>query len=300
MEASEALEYFIAAKRAEGRSPQTLNQYERFITRFIKWADDPDITAISIAMVRSYIAHLQNTTMRSVSVASHIRPLKVWMRFLCAEELIETEPFRRVKVPAYEKKLHDLISDEDFRKLLNACDLKEHEGRRNAAIISLLYDTGIRVGELINLKHSDIDAKARFARVFGKGAKERVVFFSAQTALALTRYTSRTPAKYRSEYLFTSLRRNVGGQMTVNGVGQMLGRLADKAGVDSRVNPHTFRHTFATNYLRNGGDLNSLMRLMGHADLTILQTYLSLATDDLRAKHEQFSPMARVMKGGRR
>lgn len=298
LQTSQALEYFISAKRAEGRSEQTLIGYERAIDRFLKWAEDPDITAITIGMVRAYITYLQNSDMRRVSVASYIRPLKVFTRFLHAEELITIEPFKRVKVPTFDRKLHDLISDEDFRKLLAACNLQEHEGRRNAAIISVLYDTGVRVGELVNIKHSDIEPKARYARVFGKGSKERVVFYSAHTAVAITRYTSRMPARYRSDYLFTSLRRNVGGRMSVNGVDQMLARLAARAQVTSRVNPHTFRHTFATNYLRAGGDLNSLMRLMGHSDLTILQTYLSLATDDLRAKHEQYSPMARVM--GRR
>ncbi|HET6380468.1 MAG TPA: tyrosine-type recombinase/integrase [candidate division Zixibacteria bacterium] len=296
MKVSEAIDFFMSAKEAEGISPNTVRSYNEKLWRFCKWAGDPDISAISVPLIRSYIAHLQ-PQMRAVSVASYIRPIKVFCRFLEAEELTGPNPFRRVKVPAFEKKLHDIISDEDFRTLLNACNLREHEGRRNAAILCFLVDTGVRVSEMCNLKRDDLDIKGRWARIFGKGGKERIVFFSAQTAIALTRYLSKMPARYRSEYVFTSMRRNVGGRMTPWGVGQMLQRLKERTGVQSRVNPHTFRHTFATNYLRSGGDLNSLMRLMGHADLTILQNYLALANEDLKVKHDQYSPLNLVMGG---
>lgn len=296
----EAIDYFIAAKRSEGRSPQTLENYSARLTRFARWAGNSDLNDITVTLVRNYIFYLQETGMRAASVAGYVRPLKVFCRFMVSEELMLADPFKRVKVPSVEKRLHDLISDTDFRALIASCDLKQHEGRRDAAILHVLYDTGIRVGELIAIKHDHVDTKGGYIKVFGKGNKERIVFFSTHTAMALTRYTSRTPARFKAEWLFTSLRRNVGGQMTGSGVHQMLARLAKRTGVKSRVNPHTFRHTFATNYLRAGGDLNSLMRLMGHADLSILQTYLSLVTDDLRAKHEQFSPMARVMSGGRK
>lgn len=303
MQVSEAIDYFLTAKRSEGRSAATLESYSAHLFRFAKWSDDPDVTGITVAVVRTYIASLQQSDsqwsgqpMAASSVASIVRPLKVMTRFLVAEGITELDPFKRVKIPSVPKRLHALISDEDFHKLLGACDFKVHEGRRNHAILCVLYDTGVRIGELSALRHADMNTGGRYATVFGKGSKERLVFFSAQTAMALTRYTSRTPVRYRhEEWLFTSLRRNVGGRFTSNGVTQMLRRLAALTGVKSRVNPHTFRHTFATNYLRAGGDLNSLMRLMGHADLSILQTYLSLVTDDLRAKHEQFSPMARVM-----
>lgn len=305
MRFSEAIEYFLSAKRAEGRSDATIGSYSAHLYRFAKWADDPMLSAVSPVMVRTYIAFLQTMpgkrgTVRPASVAAMVRPLKVMCRFLVGEELMELDPFKRVKVPSVPRELHELVGDEDFGKMLAACNLSVHEGRRNHAILCFLYDTGVRVSELVGLKHEHLDTKGRYAKVLGKGAKERVVFFSAHTALSLTRYMSRTPKVYRNDtWVFTSLRRNVGKRFTTNGVGQALKRIAARAGVRGPVNPHAFRHTFATNYLRAGGDLNSLMRLMGHADLTILQTYLSLVTDDLRAKHEQFSPMARVMGGKR-
>lgn len=295
---SEAIEYFLAAKRAERKSPRTIEDYATKLWRFAKWAGDPDLSGISVILVRNYIASLQDT-MRPVTVASYIRPLKVFCRFMVAEEVMHVDPFKRVKVPSFDRELHDLLSDDDFKAMLAQCDRSTHEGRRNEAILCFLYDTGVRVNELVNLRVSDLDMHARTALVLGKGHKERHVFFSAATAMVLTRFLGRAPAKYKGQWVFMSAKRGLGSHLTTQGVRQITEAIGRKAGVTSRTNPHTFRHTFATNYLRAGGDLNSLMRLMGHADLTILQTYLSLVTDDLRAKHDEFSPMARI-SGGKR
>lgn len=311
MDLADAIDYFLMAKQAEGLTARTVENYGAQLMRFARWAEDAtgrdlDVTEVKVPLVRQYIADLlrrkQMGDISSATVAAAVRHLKVFTRFAAKESegLLDRDPFRDLKVPKVEGKLHDIVSNEDVQRLLAATDLTTHEGRRDYAIVCFLLDTGVRVGELCNLKHADLDIKGRSAVVYGKGRRQRTVFFSAVTAVALTRYTSRMPAKYRAEWLWTSLRRNVGGRITENGVGQMLRRLGQKSGVGSRVNPHTFRHTFATNYLRAGGDLNSLMRLMGHADLTVLQTYLNLVTDDLRDKHEQFSPMARVMGMQRR
>lgn len=304
MDLEKAIDYFLTTKSAK-LSPRTVEDYSAKLYRFAQWAEVDEVSDLTVHLMRGYVGHLvqrkQAGELSSATVASNLRPLKVFTRWLANEEppLLATDPFKRVEVPEPDKNLHDIIPDEDARALLNACDLNTHEGRRNHAMMCFLLDTGVRVGELTNMKHADLDMKGRAATVIGKGRKQRQVFFSATTAASMTRYIYRTPERYKSEWLWTSIRRNVGGRMTMSGVGQMLRRAKLDSGVKCRVNPHTFRHTFATNYLRAGGDLNSLMRLMGHADLTILQTYLSLANDDLKQKHEQFSAMSRVV-GGRR
>lgn len=301
MDIGAAFQYFLDSKEAEDASPRTLDDYSSKLYRFAK-AEGLDTTDdLNFAVVRSYASGLVRAKnageLSSASVASLLRPVKVFCRWAATQRppLVPENYFEGLKMPKGKLELHDLVSDEEFRSMLDACDLMTHEGRRNHAILCFLMDTGVRVGELTNLKVSDIDQKNRVATVYGKGDKERQVFWSAGTAVSLSRYLHRMPARYRSTWLWTSIRRNVGGQFSSNGVLQMLQRVAKAAGVSCRVNPHTFRHTFATNYLRAGGDLNSLMRLMGHADLTILQRYLSLVNSDLQAKHEQFSPVARVM-----
>lgn len=307
MEIQRAIDYFLTAKGADGLSERTTDDYAAKLYGFVRASGVEQASDITTQAVREYIASLllrkKMGELSSATVAAQVRPLKVFCRFLYHEEppLLAIDPFRKggASVPSVEGKLHDTIPDADFRAMLATCDPNDPEGRRNHAILCFLFDTGVRVGELCNIKHADLDLKGRSCVVFGKGRRQRTVFFSGITAKSLSRYIVRMPRRYRhEEWLWTSVRRNVGGRITENGIGQMLRRAKADSGVTCRVNPHTFRHTFATNYLRAGGDLNSLMRLMGHADLSILQTYLNLVNDDLRDKHEQFSVMGRVV--GRR
>ena len=304
MDIQRAIDYFITAKQADGLSERTTEDYAVKLYGFVRETGVEQVSDITTQVVREFTAGLllrkKMGELSSATVAAQVRPLKVFCRFLVREEppMLAIDPFRKggASVPPVEGKLHDTIPDADFRAMLAQCNLGTHEGRRNHAMLCFLFDTGVRVGELCNLKHSDLDLRGRSAVVYGKGRRQRTVFFSGFTAKSVARYVTRMPHRYRADWLWTSLRRNVGGRITENGVGQMLRRVKKDSGVTCRVNPHTFRHTFATNYLRAGGDLNSLMRLMGHADLSILQTYLNLVTEDLRDKHEQFSPMARLQR----
>lgn len=190
----------------------------------------------------------------------------------------------------------DIIPDSDFRSLLGTCnDRSLNRNRRDEAILMFLFDTGVRVGELSNLRKDDLDMKRRTARVVGKGRKWRTVFFSPQTAVTLQRYLQRqTAVERKSEVVFCGWR---GRPLTTYGVHQMLALRAERAGVVSRVNPHAFRHTFATNFLRMGGDASSLQRILGHSDIsTTIRNYAHLVDEDLSKAHDQFSPMSRVLR----
>lgn len=306
MDIQTGVDLFLSRKESDGLADSTLEDYRLKLYRFVIETDIERVEDITETVISGYLMTLQyrrkSGELSSATVASSIRPIKVFCRWLANRQdpLLLVDPFKYIKVPKVEQRLHDVIDDLSARRLLQACDLTTHEGRRNHAMMCFMLDTGVRVGELTGLRHSDVDVKGHTATVIGKGDKQRQVFFSATTAASILRYTARSPVRYRHpDWLWTSIRRNVGGRFTGNGVQQMLVRVADVAGVTCRVNPHTFRHTFATNYLRAGGDLNSLMRLMGHADLTILQTYLNLVNSDLKAKHEQFSPLGRIAAGRR-
>lgn len=301
MQLDRAIDYFLSAKEAEGLSAQTTKTYAQHLYRFARnmptvgEAEDIDKFAVT-----GYIAKMQaDENFKPVSVNTQTRSLRVFCKWLEDEGLINVSPFRApknpVKMPRFEKRPVDIIPDEDFVALVRTCDDRSvNRNRRDTAILMVLFDTGVRVGELVKLRKDDLDMKARKARVLGKGRKWRTVFFSPQTAVALQRYLQRqTAVERQSEVVFCGWQ---GRPLTTYGVGQMLQSRAERAGVKSRVNPHTFRHTFATNYLRMGGDASSLQRILGHSDIsTTIRNYAHLVDADLSKAHDQFSPMSRVM-----
>ena len=300
MELQRAIDYFLAQKDAEGLSANTTKTYSQHLFRFAK--DMPlveETTDIDKFSVTGYIAKMQsNPRFKPVSVNTQTRSLRVFCKWLEGEDLLRVNPFTAaknpVKMPRFEKRPIDILPDEDFLALLRQCDRSTNRGRRDEATLMFLFDTGVRVGELRDLKKEDLDMKSRKARVVGKGRKWRTVFFSPQTAIALQRYLSRQTGEARtSPHVFMGWK---GKAISVYGVHTALERLARQAGVTSRVNPHTFRHTFATNYLRMGGDASSLQRILGHSDIsTTIRNYAHLVDDDLSKAHDQFSPMSRVM-----
>jgi site-specific recombinase XerD len=292
-----AIEHFLASRRAMNVTSSTLATYAQALYRFarempkVETVEDIDQWAI-----REWLAMLQ-PKVKDVTVKHYYVHLKAFVRFLVKEEVLRSDPFKKVPAPKVEARDVETIPDADFKAMLAACDLQTDIGRRDAAMLMFLYDTGVRVSEMCALKKEHLDLKARQAHVVGKGRKHRVVFFSTHTALGLSRYLTRR--RDGSEYVFVGQKRARGGRILPYGVTQRLRVIGRRAKVTSKVNPHAFRHTFATNYLRAGGDPHSLQRILGHADVsTTIRNYAHLVTDDLQAKHEQFSPLTRVM--GRR
>lgn len=301
MNLERAIDLYLSAKRAEGRTDATIKTYTDHLYRFAKYMPEVEEAGdVDKYNVQQYIARLQQApTISNVSVASLTRSLRAFCSWLYDEDLIRTNPFTaekgRVKVPKAEQRMPTILTDDDFRKLLATCDRSSARGRRDEAILMFLLDTGVRVSELTGLRKDKLDQKGRRAVVFGKGQKERSVFFSPQTALSLARLLGRMTAVDRaSPFVFIGWR---GNRLTSMGVNQMLERRAKDAGVTARCNPHTFRHTFATNYLRLGGNPATLQRILGHTDIsTTIRIYTHLVGDDLAAAHDQFSPMQRVMQ----
>lgn len=301
MNLRDAHDYFISAKVGEGISPKTEHGYRRSFQQFVDSlgeSDQTDVKVITVFSVRDYIRSLQARNLAPMSVARYVRELKVFCRWLRSEDLIPIDPFAdRVKVPTTHSPLMPYIPDADFKKLLEACDRRDHLGRRDYAILCFMWDTGVRVSELTGLRVENLDTRAGTAKVLGKGQKERIVFFDPATRAAMLGYRARLGRLASSPYFFVS-RSNQ--PLKPNAINQLLVRLSKRAGVTVNTNPHAFRHSFARNYLMAGGDLHSLQRLLGHASLEIVKLYLNLSTGDLAQKHEQFSPMSRVALSLRR
>jgi integrase/recombinase XerD len=197
-----------------------------------------------------------------------------------------------LKLPRTPRKVIQTFSHEQIQKLLGVIDMKHPTGFRNYTIILLLLDTGIRLSELIGLKIDDIDFQQSCLLVKGKGNKERVVPFGSQVRRTLRRYVMRfrsEPDSPRTEEVFLS---EDGFSLRPRAVQSMLKRLEKKANLSGiGVNPHRFRHTFAREFLVNGGNIFSLQKILGHSSLEVVKMYVNLMTNDILNQHRRFSPV---------
>ncbi len=308
---SEAIQALLVATRADGRSERTVDSYEQRLRDFLAFLGDRPVDQITVHDVRGYAAHLRSRKERYVdhparerksgglspfTVASHLRAVKRLFNWLVEEEIIAESPARRVKLPKPGRREPKAISREDFLKLLKASEGDELWQRRARALLLFLADTGCRRGGVEYLRVDDIDLEQRLARVTEKGNKTRLVPFSEVTREALEAWLEVRPEN-KGPWLFTSLGPKGKDRLTGDGIRQVLDRLARRAGVKGPVNPHSFRHAFAREYLLNGGDLATLADLLGHSTVQVTWEYYSIfRIRELQKRHEQFSPVANLGK----
>lgn len=290
-----AVSFYLKSKRRAGLSPYTVESYRKTLAKFADHAgEDTPISQITQRTVDDFADSLIDAGLEKETQGHYLRELKVFLRWCGAERLMDDVPV--VTMPRVRAKIKTkLISPDDFAKLVAAAEGKSVWNRRNVAILSLLYDSGCRIGELCNLRAEDVNIDAGQAFVTGKGDKQRVIFFGDRTAIALTRYRMRLELVNSPEWFFVTERLE---QMTPNTVRLMLRRITKRTDVTCDTNPHNFRHSFATNFLRNGGDVMFLKRMLGHSTLAVTEIYTSLVTDDLAKAHSQFSPLARAKDRG--
>jgi integrase/recombinase XerD len=264
-----------------------------------------DVTQISQHEIRAFILylqqkkcfsghrfnHVQNRGLSGHTINCYPRSLRIFFSWLVSEGIIGTNPFDRVKIPRPPRKIIPTFSDSQIRQLLNVINTRAPEGYRNYTIILTLLDTGIRCSELTSLKLADVNLESRLLKVWGKGSKERLVPIGAKVQKALWKYLARyrpEPATPRYDQIFLT---RDGHPLTKDRVEAIVERYGKKAGITGvRLSPHTFRHTMAITFLRNGGDVFSLQRILGHSQLEVLRGYVNLAQSDISRVHQRNSP----------
>jgi site-specific recombinase XerD len=222
-----------------------------------------------------------------------LRTLFAW---LVSEHVLTSSPMDRINPPIHRKDQVQPFTHKQVQAILDATRRSQHP-RRDEAIVFFLLDTGVRASELCGLKMRDLDLGARSCRVVGKGDKERAVCFGRSTAQALWRYL-REQEREPDEPVFLSDRgRRAGEPLTRSGLLQLIHRLGESAGVQvTRCSPHTFRHTFAIEFLRAGGNVFSLQQMLGHTALHMTNKYVAYAQADIENQHRQFSPVERLKR----
>ena len=294
----------------EGKSTKTIQWYTANLKRFAQFLSDnqlPDaVTEIGKEEARQFISHLQTQVTRwqnhpgihdekrlsAFSVHGYARTIKAFWSWLLAEGYVTRNPMTSLKLPKTPRKVISTFSQEQIQKILGAVDTKSSHGFRNYTTILLLLDTGIRLSELINLQMNDIDFLQSFILVKGKGNKERVVPFGSQVRRTLRRYVMHfrpEPDSPRTNEVFLT---EYGLPLTPRAFQSMLLRLSKKAKMPGvRLNPHRFRHTFATQYLVQGGDVFTLQKILGHSSLEVVRVYVNFITSDILQQHRKFSPV---------
>lgn len=270
-----AYEMFMQEQQFRGNSTYTLDYYKRSLSMFIDFCSaEIDIEDLDIMTFKAYQLHIsEHRDINKISVRTYARAVKVFYRWLYFENYIDID-INRLNLMKANKDVILPLSDKEVRLLLSSFDNNSYLSCRDKSICMLMLDCGLRLGEVVNLKINDIDFVNRYFVINGKGSKQRVVPFGSSVSFQLSLYFSyRTSISSASTSVFLTKKHT---DITHNTIKMMFSRLKKKKGL-SRIYPHLLRHTFATNYVYNGGNLEVLRVLMGHSTINITQIYIHLA-----------------------
>ncbi len=285
MKLRESISDFLTDQRSRGNSPATLDYYRRILFRFADFANVTDTAAISLHHCRAWYAELADSQLTSVSVQTYIRGLRAFLEWLYENEYIPEDIPRKFKLPKAQRKTIDILTDDEIRRLFAAFDPATPTGARDLCICSLMLDSGLRLHEVVTLRRDSIHPEDGYAIVSGKGSKQRIVPIGKQTAEAIRRYEFLRPRGGSSFFLCID-----GAPVTDNTLKDLFRKLKHRAEIP-RLHPHLLRHTFATRYLENGGNIYSLQTILGHTSLEMVKRYLHLANTRIRRDFSKYSPL---------
>jgi integrase/recombinase XerD len=287
----------IAVERGLARN--TVEAYSRDLSRLSEFLISQSISTwrdVKPINVRAYVSWLTGQGLNAKTVARHIVTLRRFYRFLETEGLANENPMPALHLAAGARKLPQTLSAEDLRRLLNQPDPKTVLGRRDQAMLELLYATGLRVSELVSLQTRQIDLAGNYLTVKGKGSKMRAVPFgrwAREKLLDYLRQVRPSLARAGSPFLFVT---RSGKPITRQGFWKLIRGYALAAGIDKRVTPHMLRHSFATHLLEGGADLRAVQSMLGHADISTTQIYTHVNGARLKQAHRQFHPRENSQK----
>jgi integrase/recombinase XerC len=285
---------YLDAERNASR--YTVRNYTRDLLAFFSYLKSREISSLNEVdrqVLRGYLSYLMKEGFARVSISRKLSAIRSFYRYLIREQLVAASPVADTSSPKLDKRLPKFLTPEETVRLLEAPDSATARGQRDRALIELLYASGLRVSELASLNPEQVNLETNEIRVWGKGAKERVVLMGKPAAAALAGYLSRGRPQLlgekRSSALF--LNRN-GGRLTERSIQRLLGKYTRAVGIKKRVHPHLLRHTFATHLLDGGADLRVVQELLGHASLVSTQIYTHVSQSRARKVYLSAHPLA--------
>ncbi|MFA5602689.1 MAG: tyrosine recombinase XerC [Bacilli bacterium] len=269
------------------------NDIEEFLI-FINKEGVKDFTKVTYSDIRFYLTDLYNKKYSRNTVSRKLSSLRSFYKYLLSEGDISDNPFLLVSSPKKEMILPKFLYYEELEKLFKVPNVKNSLGQRDLLILEILYATGIRVSELVNIKIKDIDFYNKTIDVVGKGNKERYVSFGVYCQDILEKYINDGRIKLlKGNNTDTLLLNNNGKGLTTRGVRLIIDKLINKASINTNVTPHIIRHTFATHMLNEGADLLTVQELLGHANLSTTQVYTHVTDEHLRSVYLNCHPRAK-------
>jgi len=287
------LDQFINQLKVErGLAANTILAYNHDLMGFFEFLKRRGVSPVQVNQddLLSFIAE-KKTQLSPRSLVRNLVSIRMFYRFLVIEGKIDSNPARLMGIPKMYRYLPDILSRDEVEVLLLQPDIQTVLGKRDKAILELLYATGLRVTELISLKMIDINMEVGFIRIIGKCSKERIIPMGTKAMDSLKEYLTDSrpsfPKKEEFSYIFLNSR---GRPLTRQGLWKIIKSYALKAGITKTVTPHTVRHSFATHLLEGGADLRSIQIMLGHSDISTTQIYTHIARERLKEIHERYHP----------
>lgn len=286
------LEYLKVVKKY---SDKTIESYYDDLTLYNEFLGNNFINILDIDYdtVKEYMKYLYSLNISKSSISRKLSSIRGLYNYLVREDIVKDNYFNRINNPKKDKYLPKFLKDEEANKIFEVCKYDTPINQRNSVIIELLYATGIRVSELVNIKISDIDINERTIKVVGKGSKERMVIFNNHTKKAIEIYLNdgyHEFNKLSSGYLILN---KDGNKLSERYIRNIINKLVTKAELDIKISPHTFRHTFATDMLEDGSDLMTVKELLGHESLNTTSIYTHVTNEQIRKVYEMAHPRAK-------
>ena len=277
-------------------SENTIDSYLRDVLKLAKFSEEKDLNELQItkAEVKEFIASINKEEISARSQSRIISGIKAFYKYLILEDYLKVNPTELIESPRIGMKLPDTLSIEEIDSLISAIDLSHPQGERNRAILEVLYSCGLRVSELTNLKLSNIRFKEGYVKVLGKGNKERFAPIGSSAIKFLNIYLTeirnhQTIKKGSEDIVFLNRR---GNKLTRVMIFTIIKQLSEKIGMEKKISPHTFRHSFATHLIEGGADLRAVQEMLGHESITTTEIYTHLDREYLREAIMQFHPRA--------
>jgi len=304
------IELFRISNQTDGKSPKTTEWYDETLKSFLAYLGKEklgfDLSTFNIEAVRTYIHYLRSrnkfskpaktekpSQLSPKTVQCHVRALKAFASWLYRDDYTKENLLRNLKIPHAPQKMIEPLTADEIKKNLKVVNRKTPNGKRNYAIVTLMLDTGLRVSEVSSSKLGEVNLDKSCLKILGKGNKERLVPIGDYCRMMITDYIENgrpKPTNRDVDNLFLS---DDGGPLSSNAIKLLFSRIKKLSGV-TRLHPHLLRHTFATNYLLNGGDVFTLKAILGHSSLEMVNHYLHFTSAQLAIQHHKFSPMDKL------
>ncbi len=289
-------EYLKFIQIEKGLSENTIGAYRRDLKKYQLYMQEQKIAHIGFIdrqTIQECLGSLIDQGASAKSIARFISTIRSFHQFALREKYAAKDPTVLIETPKYEKKLPDVLDVEEVIQLLETPDLTKNNGYRDRTILELLYATGMRVTELIQIEIDDVNLIMGFVKVFGKGNKERIIPLGDTVIEYLDTYINNVRPQLLKKTVTNVLLLNLHGRpLTRQGIWKLIKQYGLRANINKTLTPHTLRHSFATHLLENGADLRAVQEMLGHSDISTTQLYTHVSKTQIRQMYNQFHPRA--------